>query len=89
MTLRSVPAEHGLTTMHYGGDFEIAAGVLDFEHLWVLPRGAVQERPAGVHQLVSGGRHATYAHGSRWLTGARLSGDAVRRAPGRNTGIAP
>lgn len=32
-------AEHGVTVLHYDGDFEIAAEVLDFEHRWVLPRG--------------------------------------------------
>jgi predicted nucleic acid-binding protein len=32
-------AEHGMTVLHYDGDFEIAAEVLDFEHRWVLPRG--------------------------------------------------
>jgi predicted nucleic acid-binding protein len=32
-------AEHGVTIVHYDGDFEIAAEVLDFEHRWVLPRG--------------------------------------------------
>jgi predicted nucleic acid-binding protein len=31
---------HGLTVLHYDGDFEIAAEVLDFEHRWVLPRGS-------------------------------------------------
>ena len=34
-------AEHGVTIVHYDADFEIAAEVLDFEHRWVLPRGAV------------------------------------------------
>jgi hypothetical protein len=34
-------AEHGVTVLHYDSDFEIAAEVLDFEHRWVLPRGAV------------------------------------------------
>lgn len=33
-------AEHGLTIVHYDGDFEIAAEVLAFEHRWVLPRGS-------------------------------------------------
>jgi predicted nucleic acid-binding protein len=32
-------AEHGMTVLHYDGDFEIAAEVLDFDHRWVLPRG--------------------------------------------------
>ena len=30
-------AEHGMTVLHSDSDFEIAAGVLDFEHRWVLP----------------------------------------------------
>ncbi len=34
-------AEHGSTVLHYDGDFEIAAEVLDFEHRWVVPRGSV------------------------------------------------
>ena len=34
-------AEHGMTILHYDGDFEIAAEVLSFEHRWVLPRGSV------------------------------------------------
>lgn len=34
-------ADHGVTVLHYDSDFEIAAEVLDFEHRWVLPRGAV------------------------------------------------
>jgi predicted nucleic acid-binding protein len=34
-------AAHGLTVLHYDSDFEIAAEALDFEHRWVLPRGAV------------------------------------------------
>ncbi len=34
-------AEHGMTVLHYDGDFEIAAEVLAFEHRWVLPRGTV------------------------------------------------
>ncbi|RBY77293.1 VapC toxin family PIN domain ribonuclease [Geodermatophilus sp. TF02-6] len=34
-------AEHGMTILHYDGDFEIAAEVLVFEHRWVLPRGSV------------------------------------------------
>ncbi len=32
-------AEHRMTVLHYDADFEIAAGVLAFEHGWVLPRG--------------------------------------------------
>ncbi len=32
-------ARHGITVVHYDGDFELAAEVLDFEHRWVLPRG--------------------------------------------------
>jgi predicted nucleic acid-binding protein len=34
-------AEHGSTVLHYDGDFETAAEVLDFEHRWVVPRGSV------------------------------------------------
>jgi predicted nucleic acid-binding protein len=37
----ALAAEHGMTVLHYDSDFEIAAEVLDFEHRWVLPRGAV------------------------------------------------
>jgi hypothetical protein len=50
---------------HYDSDFPIAADVFDFEHRWVLPR-ATRGTPylVGVHQLVSEGRLATYAHGS-------------------------
>ena len=32
-------ADHGVTNLHYDGDFEIAAQVLDFEQRSVLPRG--------------------------------------------------
>ena len=32
-------AEHGMTVLHYDGDFEIAAEVLELEHRWVVPRG--------------------------------------------------
>ena len=32
-------AEHGVTIVHYDADFETAAEVLEFEHLWVMPRG--------------------------------------------------
>lgn len=32
-------AEHRVTVIHYDSDFEIAAEVLDFRHLWVVPRG--------------------------------------------------
>ncbi len=34
-------AEHGMTVLHYDGDFEIAAEVFAFEHRWVVPRGTV------------------------------------------------
>jgi predicted nucleic acid-binding protein len=34
-------AEHRVTIVHYDADFEIAADVLEFEHRWVLSRGAV------------------------------------------------
>ena len=34
-------AQHHMTVLHYDADFEIAAGVLQVEHRWVLPRGAV------------------------------------------------
>jgi predicted nucleic acid-binding protein len=34
-------AERRMTVVHYDADFEIAAGVLSFEHRWVLPRGSV------------------------------------------------
>jgi predicted nucleic acid-binding protein len=34
-------AEHGMTVLHYDGDFEIAAEVLEFEHRWVQPRGTL------------------------------------------------
>jgi predicted nucleic acid-binding protein len=34
-------AEHGMTVLHYDGDLEICAEVLQFEHRWVLPRGTV------------------------------------------------
>jgi predicted nucleic acid-binding protein len=33
-------AEHGMTVLHYDGDFEIAAEVLEFQHRWVVPRGS-------------------------------------------------
>jgi predicted nucleic acid-binding protein len=34
-------AEHGMTVLHYDGDFEITAEVIEFEHRWVVPRGTV------------------------------------------------
>jgi predicted nucleic acid-binding protein len=34
-------AEHGLTVIHYDADFDIAAGVLDFDHRWVAERGSL------------------------------------------------
>ena len=34
-------AEHGMTVLHYDGDFEIAAEVIEFEHRWVVPRGTM------------------------------------------------
>ncbi len=33
--------EHQLTLVHYDADFDIAAGVLDFEHRWVTVHGVV------------------------------------------------
>lgn len=71
-------AEHGMTVLHYDSDFDIAAEVLDFEQRWVLSRGSVQRTPISVHQLVSEGRHATYAHG--WGRSGRAVGDHVSRA---------
>lgn len=34
-------AAHGLVVVHYDADFETAAGVLAFEHRWVLPPGSI------------------------------------------------
>jgi predicted nucleic acid-binding protein len=34
-------AEHRLTVVHYDADFDIAVEVVNFEHRWVAPRGAV------------------------------------------------
>jgi len=34
-------AEHRMTVVHYDGDFEIAAEVVEFQHRWVIPRGTV------------------------------------------------
>ena len=34
-------AEHRLTVVHYDADFDIAVEVVNFEHGWVAPRGAV------------------------------------------------
>lgn len=36
-----VASAHRLTVIHYDSNFEIAAEVIEFEHRWVLPRGAV------------------------------------------------
>jgi predicted nucleic acid-binding protein len=36
-----VAAEHRLTIVHFDGDFEIAAEVVDFEHRWVAGRGTI------------------------------------------------
>jgi len=33
--------EHQLTLVHYDADFDIAAEVLDFEHRWIVTRGAI------------------------------------------------
>lgn len=34
-------ARHRLVVVHYDADFEIAAGVLDFQHQWVAARGSL------------------------------------------------
>jgi len=39
--------EHQLTLVHYDADFEIAAGVIDFDHRWIVARGVVSS-PAPV-----------------------------------------
>lgn len=36
----TLAAAHQLAVVHYDADFETAATVLTFEHLWVLPRGS-------------------------------------------------
>ncbi|MDQ2845601.1 MAG: PIN domain-containing protein [Actinomycetota bacterium] len=33
--------EHQLTLVHYDADFDIGAEVIDFDHRWVIERGAV------------------------------------------------
>jgi len=33
--------EHQLTLVHYDADLDIAAEVLDFEHRWIVTRGAI------------------------------------------------
>ena len=35
-------AQHHLTLVHYDADFDIAAEVVTFEHLWVAPRGSIR-----------------------------------------------
>lgn len=34
-------AEHRLAVIHYDADFDVAAEVLEFEHRWIAPRGAI------------------------------------------------
>jgi hypothetical protein len=34
-------AQNRLIVVHYDADFEIAAGVVDFQHRWVVPTGTV------------------------------------------------
>ena len=34
-------AEHRLTLVHYDGDFDTAAEVLDFQQHWIAPRGTI------------------------------------------------
>lgn len=36
-----IAAAHNLIVVHYDSDFETAATVLTFQHVWVLPRGTV------------------------------------------------
>lgn len=37
----AIAAAHNLIVVHYDSDFETAATVLTFQHVWVLPRGTV------------------------------------------------
>lgn len=34
-------ARHRLTVLHYDADFDTASDVIEFDHRWVAPRGAV------------------------------------------------
>lgn len=36
-----IGAEHHLTLIHYGADFDIAADVISFNRQWVAPRGSI------------------------------------------------
>ncbi|BBY53928.1 PIN domain-containing protein [Mycobacterium koreense] len=37
----ALAADHRVTVIHYDGDFETAATVIDFNHVWVAPRGTL------------------------------------------------
>lgn len=37
----AIAAAHNLIVVHHDSDFETAATVLTFQHVWVLPRGTV------------------------------------------------
>lgn len=37
----AVAADHRVTVIHYDGDFDTAATVIEFQHEWVAPRGTL------------------------------------------------
>lgn len=41
LLIASVAAHHEVTVIHCDSDFETAAGVIPFEHRWVVERGTV------------------------------------------------
>ena len=60
----AVPAvEHGMTVLKHDSDFEIATEVGARRTDGSCTRDRVGQYLLAVHQLVSEGRHATYAHG--------------------------
>ena len=41
LLVAAVAARHEVTVIHYDSDFETVAGVIPFEHRWVVDRGTV------------------------------------------------
>lgn len=37
----AIAADHRVTVIHYDGDFDTAATVIEFQHEWVAPRGTL------------------------------------------------
>jgi len=42
-----IAAEHDLTVLHYGGDYERPAEAAKIAHEWIIPRGDAYSRSAG------------------------------------------